>query len=62
MKPWHRWILFAFAVPWSVTGMLAMYDAFWWINDPLARCLVFGTGVLIFGVGMALVEGAARRD
>lgn len=62
MTTWHRWVLFGASVPCMAIGMLAIYEAAVWMRDPAARCAVFAGGVLIFGVGLALVGGAARRD
>ena len=61
MKTWHRWVLFALAVPCFILGMWAMHEAFWYI-DALARIRMFAGGVMIFGCGIALIAGAAMEE
>ena len=47
------------SVPCFVVGMFAMFEA-WWIVNPNAAVCVFVGGFLIFGVGVALIEGATE--
>ena len=60
MKPLHRWLFSLATLPCLVVGMLAMYEAWWIVRSDAAVC-VFAGGCLIFGVGVALIEGA-RED